>query len=38
MLSAVLILQRIGVDYLVEHGMTEVLDRKGISYQERKLQ
>ncbi len=31
-LSAILILQRIGVEYLVEHGMTEVLDRKGITY------
>jgi hypothetical protein len=31
-LSAILIMQRIGVDYLVEHGMTEVLDKKGISY------
>lgn len=38
MLSAVLIMQRIGVDYLVEHGMTEVLDRKGISYQGRMSQ
>ncbi len=32
MLGAVMIMQSIGVDYLVEHGMTEVLDRKGISY------
>lgn len=32
MLQAVLIMQSIGVDYLVEHGKTEILDKKGIKY------
>lgn len=35
MLEAVIILQEIGVGYMVEHGMTEVLDQKGIRYQGR---
>lgn len=26
------ILQSIGVDYMVEHGMTDFLDQKGIAY------
>ncbi len=34
MLSAILIMQRIGVDYLVEHGKTDVLDKKGIPYRQ----
>lgn len=32
MLSAIKIMQEIGIDYMVEHGMTEVLDEKGICY------
>lgn len=32
MLSAVKIMQEIGIDYMVEHGMTEFLDKKGICY------
>lgn len=32
MLSAVLIMQEIGIDYMVEHGMRDILDKKGISY------
>jgi DNA-binding HxlR family transcriptional regulator len=32
MLSAVKIMQEIGVDYMVEHGMTDILDQKGISH------
>jgi len=31
-LEAVRIMQAIGVDYMVEHGMTEILDKKGICY------
>lgn len=33
MLSAVKIMQEIGITYMVEHGMTEFLDKKGISYE-----
>ncbi|MCR8643401.1 helix-turn-helix transcriptional regulator [Paenibacillus sp. N1-5-1-14] len=32
LLSAVLIMQEIGIDYMVEQGQTELLDRKGIDY------
>lgn len=32
MLSAVNIMQEIGVEYMVEHGMTDILDQKGICY------
>lgn len=32
MLSAILIMQDIGIDYMVEHEMTEFLDKKGICY------
>lgn len=32
MLSAVKIMQEIGIDYMVEHSMTDVLDQKGICY------
>ena len=32
MLSAIKIMQEIGIDYMVEHGMTEILDEKGICY------
>lgn len=35
MLQAVLIMQGIGVDYLVEHGKTDILDQKGIVYAKR---
>jgi DNA-binding HxlR family transcriptional regulator len=31
-LKAIQIMQEIGVEYMVEHGMTEFLDKKGISY------
>lgn len=31
-LEAIQIMQEIGVEYMVEHGMTEFLDKKGISY------
>ncbi len=34
MLQAVLIMQGIGVEYLVEHGKTDILDQKGIHYQQ----
>ncbi|ADU27038.1 winged helix-turn-helix transcriptional regulator [Ethanoligenens harbinense] len=33
MLRAIGIMQEIGIDYMVEHGMTNVLDQKGICYQ-----
>lgn len=33
MLSAVKIMQEIGVEYMVEHGMTDILDQKGICYE-----
>jgi DNA-binding HxlR family transcriptional regulator len=32
MLSAVSIMQEVGIDYMVEHGMTSFLDKKGIPY------
>lgn len=32
MLEAVKIMQDIGIEYMVEHGMTDILDEKGISY------
>ncbi|GIO54776.1 winged helix-turn-helix transcriptional regulator [Paenibacillus cineris] len=32
LLDAVLIMQEIGIDYMVERGQTELLDRKGIPY------
>jgi len=31
-LEAVRIMQAVGVDYMVEHGMTEILDKKDICY------
>lgn len=31
-IPALAILQSIGVDYMTEHGMTEILDQKGIFY------
>lgn len=33
MLDAVTIMQEIGIEYMVEHGMTELLNKKGIKYQ-----
>lgn len=33
MLRAIDIMQEIGIDYMVEHGMTDVLKQKGICYQ-----
>lgn len=33
MLSAIKIMQEIGVEYMVEHGMTDILDEKGICYE-----
>ena len=32
MLHAILIMQEIGIDYMVEHGQTDFLDNKGIKY------
>ena len=32
MLSAVQIMQEMGIEYMIEHGMTEFLDKKGIPY------
>ena len=32
MLIAIKIMQEIGVEYMIEHGMTEILDEKGICY------
>ena len=32
MLAAIKIMQDIGIEYMVEHGMTDFLDQKGISY------
>ena len=37
MLEAVQIMQDIGVVYMAEHGMTDVLDQKGIDYRNRRL-
>lgn len=31
-LKSVEIMQEIGIEYMVEHGQTEILDKKGISY------
>ena len=36
MLRAIGIMQEIGIDYMAEHGMTDVLDQKGICYQPRR--
>lgn len=36
MLRAIGIMQEIGIDYMVEHGMTDILDQKGICYQPRR--
>jgi DNA-binding HxlR family transcriptional regulator len=33
-LQAIDIMQEIGIEYMIEHGMTDVLDQKGISYAE----
>lgn len=35
MLSAILIMQDIGIEYMVEHEMTDFLDKKGICYKDR---
>lgn len=32
MLSAIQIMQEVGITYMMEHGMTEVLEQKGICY------
>ncbi len=32
MLSAIYIMQEIGIEYMVEHGMTDVLKKKGIRF------
>jgi len=32
LLEAVLIMQEIGIEFMVERGQTELLDRKGINY------
>lgn len=32
MLTSIKIMQDIGIDYMVKHGMTEILDEKGIHY------
>ena len=32
-LEAVVIMQEVGIEYMVEHGMTDVLDSKGICYE-----
>lgn len=34
MFSAIMIMQELGIEYMVEYGMTEFLDKKGISYQD----
>lgn len=34
MLCAIMIMQELGIEYMVEYGMTEFLDKKGISYQD----
>ena len=33
MMQAINIMQEIGVNYMVEHGLTDILDEKGICYQ-----
>lgn len=35
MLEAVRIMKEIGVEYMVGHGMTEILDQKGIKYNDK---
>lgn len=35
MLEAVMIMQEIGVEYILEQGMTDLLDQKGINYQDK---
>lgn len=37
MLEAIRIMQEIGVEYMVECGMTDILDQKGIHYNSRRL-
>jgi DNA-binding HxlR family transcriptional regulator len=37
MLEAVRIMQDIGVHYMAEHGMTDILEQKGIDYRNRRL-
>lgn len=37
MLEAIRIMQEIGVEYMVEHGMTDILEQKGIDYRNRCL-
>lgn len=32
MLEAIQIMQEIGIEYMVEHGMSDILDQKGIDY------
>ena len=32
MLSAIKIMQEIGIEYMIEHDMTDILDEKGICY------
>lgn len=32
MLGAIRIMQKIGTDYMAEHGLTDLLDQKGIAY------
>ncbi|SHO52941.1 winged helix-turn-helix transcriptional regulator [Anaerocolumna xylanovorans] len=34
-LKAITIMQEIGIEYMVEHGMTEMLERKVISYKDK---
>jgi DNA-binding HxlR family transcriptional regulator len=36
-LEAIRIMQDVGVAYMVEHGMTDILDQKGIDYRSRRL-
>lgn len=37
MLEAVMIMQEIGIEYMAEHGLAEVLDQKGIRYKDQLL-
>ena len=37
MLEAIRIMQEIGVEYMVERGMTDILDQKGIHYNSKRL-
>lgn len=32
MLDAIFIMQQVGIEYMVEHGLTDILDQKGICY------